>query len=75
MPFVKYKPFEQADTCTHSGHNPPGHIVLEEGEHTYECPACHKQTVIVIRKPRLEAMMSVRGAGRSKYPDCLFWMN
>ena len=37
--------------CTHPGHNPPMHIVLEPGEYEYMCPACGKITTFTV--PRI----------------------
>ena len=30
--------------CLSPEHNPPGHIVLEPGMHTWVCPECGKET-------------------------------
>jgi len=42
MPFIEHTPAEIP--CLSPEHNPPTHIVLAPGHHTYECPSCGKIT-------------------------------
>jgi hypothetical protein len=38
MPFTNFEPAKTP--CLSPEHNPPSHIVLPAGTHTYTCPAC-----------------------------------
>lgn len=44
MPFIKHEKPKKEEICLNPEHNPPSHIVLEPGKHTYQCPACGKIT-------------------------------
>ena len=44
--FVDYEPPTNEQKCLNPAHNPPSHIVLKAGKHTYKCPSCGKITVI-----------------------------
>lgn len=44
MSFIKHEEPKVEETCLSSEHNPPMHIVLKPGKHTYQCPACGKIT-------------------------------
>jgi hypothetical protein len=54
MPFIDFQPsdiaWENTKKCIHPEHNPPDMIVLDPGTHTYQCPACKHETIIVIPK-------------------------
>ena len=39
--------------CRNPEHNPPGHIVLEDGAYKHTCPGCGKVTVFTINNPTL----------------------
>ncbi len=39
--------------CRDPEHNPPGHIVLEDGDYRYTCPSCGKVTTFVVSNPVL----------------------
>ena len=48
MPTKKIADLPPEETCTHSEHNPPTHMVYEDGVYEHTCPACgHKQEFIV----------------------------
>lgn len=50
MPFIDHEEFPKEQQCISPAHNPPSHIVLAEGIHTYKCPECgHEQKVVVVR--------------------------
>jgi len=54
MPFVRHEPHEDIKRCCHPEHNPPRHILLEPGRHTWECPVCgERQTFEVSPRPQL----------------------
>ena len=44
---------EAPKPCLHPEHNPPGHVVLEDGVYEYECPGCGAKTVFTVSKPTL----------------------
>ncbi len=46
--FIKYEPINIKEKCLNEEHNPPSHISLKPGRHTYECPSCGKITIINI---------------------------
>jgi hypothetical protein len=48
MPFIKYKPFDRKEVCKSPEHNPPGHIVLKPGIHTWKCPKCGKEITFIV---------------------------
>lgn len=53
MPFIRKLPEktaeeEKMDKCFHPEHNPPMHIVLQPGEHTWKCPSCGKETTFIV---------------------------
>ena len=53
MPFTGYKPLGPEERpCFDSEHNPPSHIVLDEGTHIWTCPACGRSQEIVVTKPK-----------------------
>ena len=60
MPFRKIdekdSKWKKLNLCRHPEHNPPGHIVLEDGTYEYECPACGKITIIHVNRPTLMAV-------------------
>jgi hypothetical protein len=65
MPFTEYEPLEinkqyeiwkAEPKCIHPEHEPPGHIVLKPGVHTYECPKCGQQRRIVVNIPIFKAI-------------------
>ena len=43
-------------TCYHPEHNPPMHIVLENGTYKHTCPACGKVTVFIVNNPTLNVL-------------------
>ena len=49
MPFVKFDPPTKEERCLSTEHNPPSHIVLQPGTHTYECPACGQKTTFTVQ--------------------------
>ena len=51
MPFTKHIPTDQTDHCTSREHDPPSHIVLSPGTHTWKCPACGKETTFYVDPP------------------------
>ena len=51
MPFIKRIEHKYDYLCNHPEHNPPSHIVLPSGIHTYECPVCGHITMVNI--PRI----------------------
>lgn len=53
MPFTSHEPFPHLEICDDPEHSPPGHIVLPEGIHTYECPTCGAQQQVIVQKPKL----------------------
>ena len=54
MPFIKKEKLPEKKICRHPEHDPPGHIVLEPGIYTYQCPACKKAvTFTVPERPTL----------------------
>jgi hypothetical protein len=53
MPFVDHKPEPKDERCRHPEHNPPGHIVLPAGTHTYQCPGCGQQQTFRVTRPTL----------------------
>lgn len=46
MPFVEYTP--EKPKCSSPEHAPPGMIVLDPGNYTWECPTCGKRTIFRI---------------------------
>ena len=46
--FIDHKPIDEKSKCNSPEHNPPSHIVLEAGQHTYQCPQCGNITVVNI---------------------------
>ena len=56
MPFIKYEPLDPdhkvsgqiRKRCRSREHNPPSHIVLRDGKHTWECPECGETVIIVV---------------------------
>ena len=50
--FVDYEPPTAGSQCLSPEHNPPTHIVLETGKHTYKCPSCGKVTIVNVPKIR-----------------------
>jgi hypothetical protein len=57
MPFIDYKDYEYKPwkpmpkpPCNNPEHNPPSHIVLQPGEHTYQCPGCGEKVTFVVRR-------------------------
>jgi len=51
MPFIKFIPESKEDRCNDREHNPPMHIVLPPGLHTYKCPSCGKETTFRVTRP------------------------
>ena len=49
MPFINTN--EQNKPCMSPEHNPPTHVVLNDGVHVWECPSCGKTTYLVITNP------------------------
>jgi len=48
MPFIDHKPVKTEDKCTSFEHDPPMHILLPAGTHTWKCPQCgHTKTFVV----------------------------
>lgn len=47
---IKDLPKEQA--CISSEHNPPMHIVLEDGVYEYICPQCGHRRTFTVNKPK-----------------------
>lgn len=47
MPFVGHTP-PPPPACRDPQHDPPRSIVLEEGEHVWECPGCKQQQRLVV---------------------------
>lgn len=45
MPFKPQTP-EQRRACLSREHNPPSHIVLPPGTHTWVCPSCGQETTV-----------------------------
>lgn len=41
------------EPCRHPEHQPPMHIVLENGTYEYTCPGCGEVRTIVVNKPTL----------------------
>lgn len=37
--------------CMHPAHNPPKHIVLEEGVYEHICPSCKARQVFTVHRP------------------------
>jgi predicted RNA-binding Zn-ribbon protein involved in translation (DUF1610 family) len=50
MPLKKIHEFPQP--CIHPEHDPPMHIVLEEGVYEYTCPGCGAKQIFTVRRPR-----------------------
>jgi len=46
MPFIKHKLINRKDVCNSPEHQPPMHIHLEPGEHTWKCSRCGEEIVI-----------------------------
>ena len=44
MTFIKHTP--PMRFCRDQEHNPPTHMVLPAGSHTWECPTCGQYTTI-----------------------------
>ena len=38
-------------SCLHPQHNPPGHMVYEDGVYEHVCPACGKVQRFTVRRP------------------------
>lgn len=55
MPFTKFvPPKKKPQGCNHPGHNPPGMQVLRPGTHTWKCPACGKEQIVIVpERPRM----------------------
>lgn len=53
MPFVGYEPIPFEQRCMSREHDPPTNIVLSDGTHTWKCPSCGKETVVIVSNPRL----------------------
>lgn len=53
MPFTDWKPLPTTDACRDPEHNPPSHIVLPDGVHTYRCPSCGREVTIRVQRPTL----------------------
>ena len=49
MPFIDHKP-PPPPPCRSTEHDPPGMIVLEAGEHTWQCPACGHKTTFTVQR-------------------------
>lgn len=45
-----------AKTCRDSEHNPPSHIVLENGIYEHECPGCGYKRTFTVNKPSMVAL-------------------
>lgn len=39
--------------CKSQYHEPPAHLVLEEGVYEYQCPDCKRHTTFTVRRPRV----------------------
>lgn len=46
MPFIDHQPPQPV--CRSREHNPPSHMVLPAGTHTYQCPSCGYQTTFTV---------------------------
>lgn len=46
--------------CRHPEHDPPGHIVLEDGIYEHECPACGATQTFDVSRPT----MAVTGSSK-----------
>lgn len=44
---------EPKETCNHPEHNPPMHMVYENGTYEYTCPACGNKQTFTVNKPTL----------------------
>jgi len=43
----KFGPWVRQEPCIHPEHNPPGHIVIKQGDILeHECPACKEITIL-----------------------------
>lgn len=51
MPFTDHKPFPTSKICTSREHNPPSHICLPAGTHSWQCPQCGFVTVFIVNSP------------------------
>lgn len=48
----KIRDLSPEETCVSPAHNPPMHIVLDDGVYEYTCPACGKTITFVVNKPK-----------------------
>lgn len=53
MPFINHKEIPDPIKCRNPEHNPPGMVVLPDGEHTWQCPQCGVTTTFATRNPTL----------------------
>lgn len=51
MPFIEHEPPKPEERCTSAEHNPPSHIVLPDGTHKWQCPACGHVMIFVVSSP------------------------
>ena len=49
MPFISHTP--PPKRCNSREHKPPGHIVLQPGDHVWKCPDCGEKTVVHVPEP------------------------
>lgn len=48
---IKKANLPQETYCVSPEHNPPTHIVLEDGVYEYTCPSCGKKVDFIVMRP------------------------
>lgn len=50
MPTRKIRDLDPQEVCRHPEHNPPKHMLFEDGIYEHECPECHRKVEFVVRR-------------------------
>lgn len=51
MSLKKIAELPESQTCLHPEHEPPKHIVLDNGVYAHTCPSCGNVTTFAVRRP------------------------